>query len=75
LGQGMRLATAGLLLGFVMTLIAGRALSSLLYDVRLFNPLTIITTTVLLIATVLFASYLPAYRATRVEPVVALRDE
>ncbi len=75
LSQGMRLAFAGLALGLVTTMIAGRVLSSLLYGVSLFNPVTLVTTSLLLIATVLLASYLPAHWATAVEPTVALRDQ
>jgi predicted permease len=75
LGQGLRLTVAGLLLGLAATVIAGRVLSTLLYHVGLFNPLTLFVTSLVLIATVLFASYLPAHWATRVEPTVALRDE
>ncbi len=75
LGKGVRLALSGLLLGLIATFIVGRALSSLLYNVSLFNPLTLALTSLLLISTVLFASYLPAHWAARVDPVVALRDE
>jgi len=75
LGQGVRLACLGLLLGLVATFVAGRALSSLLYNVSLFNPLTLSLTALLLLATVLLASYLPAHWATKVQPMVALRDE
>jgi predicted permease len=75
LGQGVRLACLGLLLGLVATFVAGRALSSLLYNVSLFNPLTLSLTSLLLLATVLLASYLPAHWATKVQPMVALRDE
>jgi predicted permease len=75
LGQGVRLAGLGLVLGLVATFVAGRALSSLLYNVSLFNPLTLLLTSLLLSATVLLASYLPAHWATKVQPMVALRDE
>jgi predicted permease len=75
LGQGVRLAGLGLILGIVATFVAGRALSSLLYNVSLFNPLTLLMTSLLLLATVLLASYLPAHWATKVQPMVALRDE
>jgi predicted permease len=75
LGKGMRLALSGLFLGLVATFIAGRALSSLLYNVSLFNPLTLALTSLLLISTVLFANYLPAHWAAKVDPMVALRDE
>jgi len=71
----VRLAGLGLFLGLMATFIAGRALSSLLYNVSLFNPLTLLLTSILLLATVLLASYLPAHGATKVQPMVALRDE
>ena len=61
--------------GLLTTFIAGRALSSLLYHVSLFNPLTLVITSALLLATVFFASYLPARWASGLDPLVALRDE
>jgi len=75
LGQALRLTAAGLCLGFIATLIAGRVLSALLYKVGLLNPITLLVTSLVLITTVVFASYLPAHWATRVEPTVALRQE
>ncbi|HWZ81285.1 MAG TPA: ABC transporter permease [Terriglobales bacterium] len=75
LGKGMQLAAIGLVLGLVATLVVGRVLSSLLYHVSLWNPLTLLTTAFVLASTVLFACYLPARRATKVDPFVALRDE
>jgi len=73
--NGMKLAGRGLVLGLVATFIFGRALSSLLYEVSLFNPLTLISTALLLSGAVLLASYLPARRAAKVDPMVALRYE
>ena len=75
LSNGMKLAGAGLVLGLVSTFVFGQALSSLLYGVGLFNPLTLITTALLLSGAVLLASYLPARRAAKVDPMVALRYE
>ena len=75
LGQGIRLAVVGLVLGWAATFVAGRALSSLLYNVSLFNPLALLLTSLLLLAAVLFASYLPARWAAKVDPMVALRYE
>ena len=75
LGQGIRLAVAGLAVGLIGVFVAGRTLSSLLYKVSLFNPLTLLATSVLLAATVLLASYLPARRATQLDPMRTLREE
>ena len=73
--NGMKLAGVGLALGLSATFLFGRALSSLLYEVSLFNPLTLLTTALLLTTAVLLASYLPARRAAKVDPMVALRYE
>ena len=75
LRQGVALAAIGLGVGLIATFIAGRILSSELYNVSLFNPLTLLVTSMILMVTVLLASYLPAQAATKVEPMVALRDE
>jgi len=75
LRQGVRLAAFGLVLGVIGVFAAGRALSSLLYQVSLFNPMTLMVTSVLLAATVLLASYLPARRAAQLDPMRTLREE
>jgi predicted permease len=75
LRQGIRLAALGLVLGVVGVFVAGRALSSLLYQVSLFNPVTLLVTSVLLGGTVLLASYLPARRAAQLDPMRTLREE
>ena len=75
LRQGVRLAAGGLVLGLIGVFLAGRTLSSLLYQVSLFNPLTLIGTSVLLAATVLLATYLPARRAAQLDPMRTLREE
>ncbi len=75
LGKGMQLAGAGLLIGLAGTLATGRVLSSLLYHVDLLNPITLITTTILLASTVLFACYVPARRAAALEPMQTLRED
>ena len=75
LGKGMQLAGMGLALGLVATLAAGRALSSMLYQVSWFNPLTLGMTSLLLISTVLLASYLPARRAAALDPMHTLRED
>ena len=75
IGKGARLAAFGLVLGVAATFAFGKTVSSLLYQVSLFNPITLVLTSLVLTFTVLFASYLPARRAARVDPVVALRYE
>ena len=68
-------AAVGLILGVFATFAVGRTLSSLLFQVSLFNPITLVLTSLVLVSTVLFASYLPARRAAKIDPVVALRYE
>ena len=75
LGTGMQLAVIGLVLGLVATLVVGRVLSSLLYRVSLFNPLTLFVTAFLLASTVLLACYVPARRAAALEPMRTLRED
>jgi ABC-type antimicrobial peptide transport system permease subunit len=75
LRHGLELAAAGLVIGLVATLIAGRVLSSMLFATSLFHPLTLLATSALLTGTVLLASYLPARRASRLDPVRTLREE
>ncbi len=74
-GQGFRLALAGLLIGVAGALALTHYLSSLLFGVKLNDPLTFVAVSVLLLAVVMLATYVPALRATRVDPIVALRHE
>jgi predicted permease len=75
LGQGFRFACIGFALGLLATLLLGRILSSLLYGTSLFNPVTLFAASAVLAATILFACYIPARRAAKVDPMVALRYE
>ncbi len=75
LGQGLRLALLGLGLGLIGALGLGRAMGSVLYGVSPFDPLSLGVVALLLLLIGLFASWLPARRATRVNPVEALRAE
>ena len=75
LGQGLRLAAFGLGAGLLASLGLGKLMGSLLYGVSPFDPLIYAAVVVLLVAIGVFASWLPAHRATRINPVEALRTE
>jgi predicted permease len=74
-GQGMKLAGVALVLGLVAALAVARLFAAFLYGVRTDDALTFIAVPVLLAIVVLVASWLPARRAARVDPMVALRWE
>jgi predicted permease len=74
-GQGMGLATIGVGLGLGGALVITRYLESLLYEVKPVDPLTFGGVAGLLLSVALLACYLPARRATRVDPLDALRQE
>jgi putative ABC transport system permease protein len=75
LGQGMRLLGAGLVLGFVGAVALSRVIRSLLFGVSANDPLIYGAVTLVLVCASLFACWLPARRASRVNPMVTLRAE
>jgi putative ABC transport system permease protein len=75
LTQGMRLTVAGLVLGLAGALIGTKLLTSLLYGIQSSDAVTFSVACSALCAVALLASYVPARRATRVDPMVALRYE
>jgi len=74
-GQGMRLAAAGLVLGLLVAFAAMRLLGSLLFGVSSHDPLTFGAVSFVLAMAAALACYIPARRATKVDPIIALRYE
>jgi predicted permease len=75
LGQGLSVTAIGIVLGVAGALVVTRFLRSLLYEVQPTDPITFVVVLLLLVSVSVAASYLPARRAMRVDPMVALRYE
>jgi putative ABC transport system permease protein len=75
LGQGLRLAGLGLLIGLAVSIAVTRLMITLLFGVSPTDPATIAGVSALLVAVSLAASFLPAYRASKIDPILAIRHE
>jgi putative ABC transport system permease protein len=75
IGQGLRLAIFGAVIGLVSAVIVSRLMASMLYGVRTTDPLTFAGVAFIFLGVALVACYIPALRAMRVDPIVALRSE
>jgi putative ABC transport system permease protein len=73
LGQGLAISIIGLLGGLVVALAVTRLMANLLYGVSANDPVTFIVIALLLLFVTLLACYFPARRATKVDPMIALR--
>jgi len=73
-GQGMKLVGVGVVAGLVLALLAGRAVTSLLYGVTATDPISIALACAVLVTVAAFACFIPARAATRVDPLTSLRE-
>jgi len=73
--QGMRLASIGVIVGVAAALALTRLMAGLVYGVKTWDPVVFISVAVLLSAVSWFAAYMPARRASHVDPMVSLRYE
>jgi putative ABC transport system permease protein len=74
-GEGAKLVGIGLGLGLIISFVAARLMTGLLYQVGAADPLTYLLVAALLAAVAMLACYIPARRATKVDPMMALRTE
>jgi ABC-type antimicrobial peptide transport system permease subunit len=75
LGEGTRMAAMGVVIGIVASLAITRLISNLLFGISATDPLTFVGVAILLSVVSLAATYIPAQRTMRVNPVTALRNE
>jgi putative ABC transport system permease protein len=74
-GQGLRLSLLGVGFGLAAALVLSRVLQTLLFEVKPSDPFTFAAVGLILMMVALFSCWLPVRRATRIDPIVALRYE
>jgi putative ABC transport system permease protein len=75
LREGLSVTLVGVAIGVMAALALSRLMADYVYGIRATDPLTFASAAVVLVGVALVSSYLPALRATRVDPIVALRHE
>jgi ABC-type antimicrobial peptide transport system permease subunit len=73
--QGLKLVGVGMLFGVAAASILTRLMATLLYGISATDPITFVGISLVLLAVAIFASYVPALRATKVDPMIALRAQ
>jgi len=73
--QGLKLVSIGMMVGLAAAFLLTRVLASLLFGISATDPITFLGISFVLLAVAILASYLPALRATKVDPIIALRAQ
>jgi putative ABC transport system permease protein len=75
LGQGVALAGTGIVAGAAVSLAVGQLVRGLLHGISPYDPITFAVVPAVLLAVAVLASWIPAHRATRISPILALKSE